>query len=497
MSEDTLNIGPQDAGEPDILRTTAAGPRAVRGGAILTLSYSTGSLITALASIVVVRYLGIIEFGQYVTVMAIVAVVSGLSDAGLTVVGTRELAALPPGPERRAVLADLAGIRLAITPLAVAAAVGFAVIVGYPQEIVLGVLVAGAGLALIAGPLALFTRLPVEMHNGRLAAGDLLRQSVISISLIAFALGGAALDLFFFSQIIAGLAVIAATPLLVGRSGLVRPTMRRHSWRRLLSRSIPLAIAYTLSLVYFRVLLIILSLTASATETGIFGTSLRTLELLLGLPILALGAALPVLTAARADFPRFRYQVQRLTETAILAGAFVAVVVCLAAEPIVEVIGGSDYDAVPDVLRVHVFAFIPLFFGYLGQIVLLALDRQQLLIRVNAIAIVFLIAVGMVVVPRYEAPGAAWAAVGCECFLAMIIYVVLRRQPEGIAPSLGGIWRVAVATVAALGAGMLSGLSPIPGTILGVSIFVALAYLLRAIPVELADALPWRRHRLT
>ena len=133
MSEDPLIVGPQEAAEPDILQTSAAGPRVVRGGAILSLAYGAGTLIAALASIVVLRYLGLVAFGQYVTVMAIIAIVSALSDVGLTVVGSRELAALRPGPERRALLSDLVGLRIFMTPLGVAAGVAFAAVAGYPQ----------------------------------------------------------------------------------------------------------------------------------------------------------------------------------------------------------------------------------------------------------------------------------------------------------------------------------------------------------------------------
>ena len=51
------------------------------------------NLLTAIGAVVLLRYLGVEDFGRYGTVLALLSIVYGISDAGLTMTASRELAA--------------------------------------------------------------------------------------------------------------------------------------------------------------------------------------------------------------------------------------------------------------------------------------------------------------------------------------------------------------------------------------------------------------------
>src|SRR4051794_34430439 len=114
--------------EPDVLRTPEAGRKVIRGGGIRSGGYAAGGLRGALASVFLLRHLGVVGFGEYVTVMALVAIVSGITDAGLTVVGSRELAIRRPGAARQRLVASVVGLRVVLTVVGIAGAVAFAAI---------------------------------------------------------------------------------------------------------------------------------------------------------------------------------------------------------------------------------------------------------------------------------------------------------------------------------------------------------------------------------
>ena len=144
--------------DPDGHALTApdAGGKAIRGGAMRVVGFGAGLLLTAVASVFLLRHLGVVRFGQYTTVIAIVTVVQGVTDAGLTVVGQR-VYVHADAERRRTLLADLVGIRLVLTPLGIALGVLFAVVAGYPDALVTGTVVAGIGvvLAVVAAALAM------------------------------------------------------------------------------------------------------------------------------------------------------------------------------------------------------------------------------------------------------------------------------------------------------------------------------------------------------
>ena len=77
-------------------------------------------------SVLLLRHLGVDGFAHYATVVALLGIVSGITDAGLTAVGSRELALREPGAERERLLRTILGLRLVVTPIGVALAVAFA-----------------------------------------------------------------------------------------------------------------------------------------------------------------------------------------------------------------------------------------------------------------------------------------------------------------------------------------------------------------------------------
>ena len=83
---------------------------------------------------------------------------------------------------------------------------------------------------------------------------------------------GAQLTPFFAVHIAVGLAVVAVTPLLVGIGGLVRPRFDRAEQRTLLRKALPVAAALALGQIYFRLVIVLMSLISSprrpATSAG-------------------------------------------------------------------------------------------------------------------------------------------------------------------------------------------------------------------------------------
>src|SRR5262249_5625141 len=108
-----------------------AGHRAIRGGIVRVGGDGAGLLLAALVTPFPLRHLGVDEFGQYTTVVAIVTLVQSLTDAGLTVVGQR-LYVHADAAGRDRLMGDLLGIRLVLTPAGIGVGVLFTVVAGYP-----------------------------------------------------------------------------------------------------------------------------------------------------------------------------------------------------------------------------------------------------------------------------------------------------------------------------------------------------------------------------
>jgi O-antigen/teichoic acid export membrane protein len=471
----------------DLLRTPAAGRLVIRGAAVRGMGYGVGVLLVAAASVFLLRYLGVADFGRFATIMSLIAIVSGVTDAGLTAVGARDLP-LRARAEQPRLLANLLGLRLLLTPLGVLGAAAFAIVAGYDDELVLGTLLAGAGLVLINAQATMMLPLQVDLRIGRLTAAEVLRQALTVAGIVVLVAAGASLLPFFAVPIIVGLGVLAASPLLIGPYLVFRPALDRGEWRILVREALPLAASLVMSVIYFRVLIILVSLLSTAHETGLYATSFRVFEILFGLPTLVLTVALPVLAVAHDDRARLRYVLQRMTEVGAIAAVFLAILIVIVARPIIELLGGSEYADAAPILSIQAFALVAVFLGQVWQLGLISIRRQSALVLANGVALALVLALGLALIPVYDAIGAAVAAVVAEVALAATLFVLIAREDSSLRPDLAFVWKPALA------GGLMAACLLVPDTpvaltaLLGTAVYALAIWLTRALPGEVLDA---------
>ena len=341
------------------------------------------------------RYLGVEDFGFYATVSAVLGIVAGITDAGLTAVGSREISVAKTPAARVAILHHLLVLRIAGASIGVIAGVAFTIVAGYDRVVVAGTALGGVGVVLISVQSMLMVPIWVELRILTLTVLEVLRNLLTLVVVAALVAVGAGLLAFFGVQIVAGVMLIPATWLLV-RAGVRAPDgVRGETLVRLLRETFPLAVAFAMSVIYFRVLVVLVSLLSSEEQTGIFGTSFRIFELLLGLPALILSVALPLLSVAvDEDDDRLRNGLQSMTEASLLIAALLVVGVAILAEPGIRLIGGEEYIGAAPVLRIQALALIPVFLGQVWQLGLIAGRAQRAMAVANGLALVLVIALG-------------------------------------------------------------------------------------------------------
>ncbi len=432
----------------DILRTGEAGGRVIRGGALRGTGYAAGILFGAGTSVLLLRHLGVEDFGRYGIVVALLGIVSAVTDAGLTAVGSRELAILPAA-ERPALLRNLVGLRIALTLAGVAAATAFALLAGYPGVVVAGTAIAGFGVLLLNTQSTLMLPLAIELRMGAITLIETLRHALTLVGVAVLVLAGASLLPFFGVQVAVGVVVLLLTPLLVVGVAGMRPAIDRATAAELLRESLPLAAALAMNIVYLRLLVILVSVQTDEVETGLFVTSFRIFEILLGIPTLVLAVALPLLAVAGAeDRERLRYALQRMTEAAVAASLLLVLVTVVLAEPAILLLGGEQYREAAPILQVQAFALLGIFLSQVWTLGLVSLRRQRDVAVANAIVLALVLVLGVVLIRAYDGTGGAVAAVVTEGVLAVLLFWFLARADRNVVPRLGFLPRPLAAGVA-------------------------------------------------
>jgi O-antigen/teichoic acid export membrane protein len=482
----TLDPSTRAPGDPI---ETAAGAAVIRGSALRTLGYGAGVVLNLVSVPLLVRHLGVVDFGRYVTVIALVTIVGGATDAGLGTMGLREHAT--GALERRTrVLRDLLGLRLALTGAGVAGAIVFAAAAGYTTVQVVGTAVAGAGLLLTIVQATHVIPLATRLALGWVTVLDLVRQ-VASVSLVvALVLAGAGLGSFFTVPLVAAIVALALTAWVVRDEGVVRPTVDRGRWRPLIVEALPFAAVSALGILYFRVTVILMSFLTTGREVGYFAASFRIVEALTAIPWLINSSAFPVLArAALDDSERLERVTNRIGDAAAILGVWVALCLGLGASVAIEVVAGEAFEGSVDVLRIQGPAILGTFLLATWGFALLSLRRYRELIACNAVALTVAAGVTVVLVPAHGAVGAAIATTAAELTLAAGYLLALARGPSRLRVSLAVYPRLALAVALALAPALLLDVSDAVAVGLATGVYFAVLKVTGAIPADVLRAL--------
>lgn len=473
----------------DVLDTSRAGGLALRGSVLRLGGYSGAMLLALISAPLLIRHLHQTGFGQYVTALSIATIAASLTEGGVNTIALREFASRT-GHERDAAMRGVLGMRLLLSAAGVIGATAFAAAVGYDRTIVLGTAVAGIGLSIQILQTLVSVPLQGTMLLGRVAAAELLRNGVTTILIVALVVAGAGIVPMLAVIAPACLSALLLTARFVRGSMPLRPSLNFASHAPLLRETLPFAVAVALSSVYFRVTIVVMSLEASALQTGYFSTSFRVVEVLIGLPVLLIGTAYPIITRAeRADPDRFSQATRRMFELSVLTGVWVALAVELGARFAIDVLGGPAAAPAAPVLRIQGLAVMATFVAVACSFPLLSLRRYSALMVANALGLVVTLAVSLSLVPLLHARGAAIATVAAEVTLACVTVVVLVRTRPEARPKWSIIPIALLAGGAGIGAGHLVGVHPVLEVAVATCVYAIVLAVLGRFPPEIGHAL--------
>ncbi|MGO9487897.1 MAG: hypothetical protein ACLQBB_02575 [Solirubrobacteraceae bacterium] len=477
----------------DLLSTSAAGPAAVRGGALRAIGYAAASLVALVSGALMYRHLGVVGSGHYTAALSLVALVAAASDLGLTAVGIRELS-VRTGEERDLMTSTLLGLRLLITGVGVLGVSVFALI-AYGQTLAIGVLLAGTGLmfAIWQGTLAI--PLMVDLRLGWATLFEFLRQLVLSLLIVALVLAGAGLLPFLAASIPAGIFVLVLM-MYVFRGRLpMRIRFVPSDWRALLTPILSYAAAVAAAALYFRMAILIVSLVSTGHQLGYFSVSFNVMAALFVVPAMLVTAAFPIFSrAARDDHARLAYSIERVFEVALIVGAWMTLAIALGSNFAIEVVGGPKFAPAAPILAIQGISVGATFVGTVWSFALLSLARHRTILLFNLWA---LLAVMIAVAVLASVDGARGAAIGTssvEVADVFIGYLILIHGRRHLSPSLRVVPKVALA-IAIAAAPALIPVSEPARVAISCGLYLIALLALRALPVELLHLLPLERLR--
>jgi O-antigen/teichoic acid export membrane protein len=474
----------------DLLDSPDAGGRFIRGGFAITAAYIVNLLFSLAAVPLVIRHLGPADYGRFATVTAIIFVVAGFTEAGLTSLGVREYSNMPPAEGAR-LLRNLIGLRLTTTAVGVAVTMSIFAVAGSPTVVVLGLAVAGAGLMVRLMGDNYGIPLNVQLRLGWMAAIGVAYQFTLCVGYVVLVLVGASVIPLLGVTIGASGVLLFGTAVLVRREVSIVPAFDLRVWRRLVRETLPFAAAAAVGIIYFREALVLMSFLSNEQQTGYYSAAFKIVEVLIAVPWILAASGLPILArAARDDSARLSYAVQRLFEVGLILGLWMSASTIVGAKLGIDVVAGAEFHASIGVLEIQGLAIVTSFIAAILGFALLSLRQYRQLLRANALAVLVVTVLSFILIPAYGARGAAVAPTVAEACLGLAYAVSLARSKAHLRLSLRVVPGLAVGLCVSLAVAYALPVSSELIRLLALAVvYFPLLYVLKVIPVEVVGAL--------
>jgi polysaccharide transporter, PST family len=411
----------------EALGSASLGPRIFKNVVTLIGGQGLGLLISGAATVLLARYLGAPQLGEFGAIYAYVGLYGWLATFGLDTILARH-AAQDRENAGSILLTGVflsAGFSLAAMAVALILAPSF----GYPRSLSALMILAGVDVLLLA-PL----RFPgivfqVDLRQWYGVGISLARQLAWLIVLVGLAAAKAGLLWIIVGRSFCALLEIALIFEAIRRKGFLAGPWRLLTTeaRKFLSYGFPLAMSTLAVGIYQRVDQVMLHKMASEQVLGNYVASVRLTELISLFPVAVMAPLFPILAQAASDEKRF-LQYLNLSFRSLLALVFGAcAVVTLCSGSIVRGVYGARFDAAAPLLAVLIWSEVPVFFGVVLNNGLVAKNLQAYLPFSTGIGAALNVVLNLWLIPRWGAVGSAWATNISYTFAAILLFLVFPR----------------------------------------------------------------------
>lgn len=397
----------------------------VKNATALGISGVLAKAITAVVGIFVTRYLGPGPFGDYSAAYAFVGTVILFSELGMSQYMVQE------GSRNEGVLPKYFGNTLFFKSLMVIVCYIFMLILMYPAgysttvKIMIAVLGVAVGFNALNQSVYNYYQARQQMY---LAAGFQFLTTVL--------IGGLTLLV-----ILTGMGVVAITAthlityvltsilLFLALRNKVKPQIKIREISSMVKGGLPFGTHRIFYYIFLQLSILVLSLTTTNVELGIYSAAYKLVLMLIFLPSLLTSALYPVLyQLGETDKDKHQYTIEKVFKMLSAVGIAGSVLIFVLAEPLVIWLYAGKFNAsIPILMIVSWFLALECMSYSLGD-VLTTTNRQwqRTIIQGSGLLILFLLII--ILNPYLGIYGAAYALIFVEAFIFLGYYILVRQK---------------------------------------------------------------------
>jgi O-antigen/teichoic acid export membrane protein len=402
-----------------------------------TIAFFFARVIDILAGILIVvmvaRYLGVKDFGDFAFITALVGFLVSVTYFGLERVAIREIARDKAQADTS--LGAILVVRWFLSGLVILAIAGYILLSSLSSRIALATIVATASeLVWASGSVFSCTFKAFEkMHLETMTTFVFRMASIALIGLVIYFHGNFVL---LFAAICAANVLRTVTAIYFSRTLSVRPkiTVNYRLWKLYAKEAFILGAVVILALGTLKTGIIALKFMRDTKEVALFQSAQTIVLQMQVLPLSIAMALFPLLSQLSVSS---RERLGRVSGAALkylfIASVPFAIILFVFSDTIIRIIFGADFAGASSVLGIMSWCVIPLFMSSIMEFVLISLNRQDDVAKAWGISFIVNAVLNYLLIGPFGARGAAIAVLLSFILLTGIQYVFLTSRVEHVA----------------------------------------------------------------
>lgn len=399
--------------------------------ALNTLIQIIGKIISTfiglLSLALITRYLGLAGFGEYTTIITFLTFFAVAADLGLTLV-TAQMISVKDDDENK-ILNNLFSFRLFSSLIVLGLAPLVVIFFPYSLEIKIGIIITLSAFVFPALNQVLIGLFQKKLRMDLDVIAEILSRIALLIGIILtrqFSLG---LTGILIATVLSAAVSFLFHYIFSFKFTTIKLGFDFSIWKKIISKSWPLAITIVLNLIYLRADTLFLSIFRSVTEVGLYGATYRIIDVLTTIPFMFAGLILPILTRAKVDGQAdyFKKVLQKSFDFMLILAIPLVLGAQFLGRPIMIFAAGNDFAESGKILQLLIIAVAFIFLGTMFSHAIIALDKQKKMIGFYIFTSLSALAGYLWLIPKFSYYAAAGVTIYSEVLIAICsAYCVFR-----------------------------------------------------------------------
>ncbi len=380
---------------------------------------AVGTVFGLLTLAIMTRHLTTDGFGAFTTITSFLQFFGIVVDFGLTMTMVRMIS--EDGADESSIASNVFTMRFVAGVVFFGIAPLVALTLPYSPLIKIGIALASLSFLSMTLSQVLVGIFQKHLTAERAALAEVIGRAVLLGGVAYAAAAGLGLLAIILALVTSNIVQFALSFVFARAHVRIRLAFDRAIWRRVFAISWPIGLAILFNLVYLKGDIIILSLTRTQSEVGLYGAAYKILDVVTTIPMVFMGIALPILTKAwtsgnREDFAR---KLGRSFDFLSLLALPLAIGSIPVATDLMRFVASEEFAPAGTFMVILMAGGAAVFWSALFGHAVVALDLQKRMLPWYAADAAIALTLYLVLIPKFGAIAAAWITVLSEAFMAV------------------------------------------------------------------------------